>query len=39
MERLGHKDIQTTLQTYVFNTEKMQDDSVKLIEKAIESIV
>ena len=39
MERLGHKDIQTTLQTYIFNTDKMQDDSVNLIEQAIQSIV
>ena len=34
MERLGHKDIQTTLNNYVFNTEKMQDDAVDIFVKA-----
>ena len=33
MERLGHKDISTTLQTYTFNTEKMQDAAVEVFEK------
>lgn len=33
MERLGHKDISTTLGKYVFNTEKMQDNSVEVFEK------
>lgn len=33
MERLGHKDIATTLQTYVFNTAKMQDNAVEIFEK------
>lgn len=35
MERLGHKDIQTTMNRYVFNTEKMQDDSMVILAKAI----
>ncbi|MEF9954361.1 MAG: site-specific integrase, partial [Clostridium sp.] len=30
MERLGHKDIRTTLERYIFNTEKMQDDAVRI---------
>lgn len=33
MERLGHKDISTTLQTYTFNTQKMQDAAVEVFEK------
>lgn len=37
MERLGHKDIKVTLQTYIFNTEKMQDESVDIFEKAVAS--
>ena len=32
MERLGHKDISTTLQTYTFNTEKMQDACVNVFD-------
>lgn len=35
MERLGHKDIQTTMNRYVFNTEKMQDDSMVILAKGI----
>jgi Site-specific recombinase XerD len=35
MERLGHKDVNTTLQVYTFNTEKMQRESVHLFEKAV----
>ena len=35
MERLGHKDIKTTLQTYTFNTEVMQQTAVDVFEKAI----
>lgn len=35
MERLGHKDIQTTMNTYVFNTDKMQQDAVDIFEQAI----
>lgn len=36
MERLGHKDIKVTLNTYVFNTEKMQQDTVDIFEEAIQ---
>ena len=35
MERLGHKDITTTLQTYTFNTELMQQTAVDVFENAI----
>ena len=35
MERLGHKDINTTLQTYIFNTDKMQTDAVDIFERSI----
>ena len=35
MERLGHKDISTTLQTYTFNTESMQQKAVDVFEKAL----
>lgn len=35
MERLGHKDINTTLQTYTFNTNIMQQTAVDVFEKAI----
>lgn len=34
MERLGHRNIQTTLQTYTFNTEVMQQTAVDVFEKA-----
>jgi len=34
MERLGHKDITTTLQTYTFNTEVMQQKAVDVFETA-----
>lgn len=34
MERLGHKDIKTTMNRYVFNTEKMQQDAVDIFVKA-----
>ena len=37
MERLGHKDIKTTMERYVFNTEKMQDDAVQLFTQFISS--
>ena len=30
MERLGHKDIKTTMERYIFNTDKMQDDAVAI---------
>lgn len=36
MERLGHKDITTTLQTYTFNTDVMQKSAVDVFEKAIQ---
>ena len=35
MERLGHKDITTTMNIYVFNTEKMQQNAIDIFEKAI----
>lgn len=34
MERLGHKDLKTTMERYVFNTDKMQMDAVELFIKA-----
>ena len=37
MERLGHKDITTTLQTYTFNTESMQQFAVEVFEKKIQA--
>jgi len=37
MERLGHKDIKTTLQTYTFNTDIMQQTAVDVFEKAIQA--
>jgi integrase len=30
MERLGHKDVKTTMERYIFNTDKMQDDAVAI---------
>lgn len=35
MERLGHKDIQTTLNRYIFNTDKMQNDAIAILSQAI----
>lgn len=35
MERLGHKDISTTLQTYTFNTEIMEQKAVDIFESVI----
>ncbi|OUO80804.1 integrase [Blautia sp. An249] len=35
MERLGHKNIETTLQTYTFNTKVMQQTAVDVFEKAM----
>lgn len=35
MERLGHKDIKTTLQTYTFNTDAMQQSAVDAFEQAM----
>lgn len=37
MERLGHKDVKTTLQTYTFNTDVMQQTAVDVFEKAIQA--
>lgn len=34
MERLGHKDLKTTMERYIFNTDKMQLDAVELFIKA-----
>ncbi len=34
MERLGHKDISTTLQTYTFNTSTMKENAVDVFENA-----
>ena len=34
MERLGHRDIRTTLQTYTFNTDTMQQAAVDVFESA-----
>lgn len=36
MERLGHKDITTTMNKYVFNTEKMRSDAIRIFEAAIQ---
>lgn len=35
MERLGHKDLKTTMEKYVFNTDKMKDDAVQIFMQAI----
>ena len=35
MERLGHKDIKTTMNRYVFNTEKMQNNAMVILADAI----
>lgn len=34
-ERLGHERIETTLQTYVHNTETMEQDAVDVFEKFV----
>lgn len=34
MERLGHKDLKTTIERYIFNTDKMQTDAVALFMQA-----
>jgi len=34
-KRLGHKDIVTTLNKYVFNTEKMRNDAVAIFEETL----
>lgn len=35
MDRLGHKDISITMNRYIFNTEKMRQDAVRIFEEAI----
>lgn len=35
MERLGHKDIKTTLQTYTFNTDLMASAAADIFEHAV----
>jgi integrase len=35
MERLGHKDIQTTLNLYIFNTDKMKNNTIEIFEQAL----
>lgn len=37
--RLGHKNIQTTLQTYVHDTESMEAKAVDVFEKAVSGIL
>lgn len=34
-ERLGHENIQTTLQTYVHNTKAMEDQAVEVFDKIL----
>ena len=36
--RLGHTNIQTTLQTYVHDTEKMAEQSVELFEQITSAV-
>jgi integrase len=36
-ERLGHSDIQTTLNTYVHNTDVMRTETVDIFEKAVKT--
>ena len=36
-ERLGHTNIETTMNTYVHNTEQLQNQTVAIFEKTIES--
>lgn len=38
MERLGHKDIKTTMNRYVFNTEKMRQNAVQIFMDAIKEM-
>lgn len=35
MERLGHRDIKTTIERYVFNTDKMQNDAMVILASVI----
>ena len=37
MKRLGHKDVKTTLQTYTFNTETMQQKAVDGFEQSLQA--
>lgn len=37
-DRLGHKDIKITLNKYIFNTDKMKNDSVTVFEEAITNL-
>lgn len=36
-ERLGHTNIETTMNTYVHNTEQLQNQTVAIFEKTIEA--
>lgn len=36
-ERLGHKDVRTTLNRYVFNTEKMRHDAVNIFTEVVKN--
>lgn len=36
-ERLGHENIETTLQTYVHNTKQMEEEAVNVFEKVVQS--
>ncbi len=36
--RLRHQKIETTLQTYVHNTEQMEEDAVEVFEKKVKGI-
>ena len=37
MKRLGHKDVKTTLQTYTFNAETMQQKAVDVFEQSLQA--
>ena len=37
-ERLGHKDVKTTMNRYIFNTEKMRQDAVQVFMDAIKEM-
>ena len=37
MERLGHKNIKTALQTYTFNTDIMQQAAVDVFERSLQA--
>lgn len=39
MERLGHKDIETTLQAYTFSTDVMNQNAIQIFEKSVQSFV